>query len=71
MITYSANNRKEQKMKHRLVIKTSKTPEPDSIFSMKKMKPRQIRRFLSSTTHPVLVLGTSVIGITIEEIKDN
>ena len=58
-------------MKHRLVIKTSKTPEPDSIFSMKKMKPRQIRRLLSSTTRPVLVLGTSVIGITIEEVKDN
>lgn len=58
-------------MKHRLVIKTSKTPEPDSIFSMKKMKPRQIRKLFSSTTRPVLVLGASVIGITIEEIKDN
>lgn len=71
MMTYPANNRKERKMKHRLVIKTSKTPEPDSIFSMKKMKPRQIRKLLSSTTRPVLVLGASVAGITIEEIKDN
>ena len=58
-------------MKHKLVIKTSKTPEPGSIFSMKKMKPRQIRKLLSSTTRPVLVLGTSVIGITIEEISES
>ena len=59
-------------MKHKLIVKISKTPE-NGIVAMKKIKVRNnlFKRLFSSTTRPILILGDTVKGITIEEVPES
>ena len=57
-------------MKHKLIVKVSKTPEPNGVVAVKKTKVRRclLDRLFGTADKTILVLGDSVAGISIEEI---
>ena len=59
-------------MKHKLIVKVSKTPEPNGVVAVKKTKVRRrlLDRLFGTVNKTILVLGDSVAGISIEEIPE-
>ena len=59
-------------MKHKLIVKVSKTPEPNGVVAVKKTKVsnRLLNKLFGSTEKTILVLGDSVVGVSICESKE-
>lgn len=60
------------KTKHKLVVKVSKTPEPNGVVAVKKSKVRNrlLNKLFGSTNKTILVLGDSVVGVSIYENEE-
>lgn len=59
-------------MKHKLIVKVSKTPEPNGVVAVKKTKVRRrlLDRLFGTSNKTILVLGDSVEGISIVEVPE-
>ena len=59
-------------MKHKLIVKVSKTPEPNGVVAVKKTKVRRrlLDRLFGTANKTILVLGDSITGISIEEVQE-
>lgn len=59
-------------MKHKLIVKVSKTPEPNGVVAVKKARIRRrlLNKLFGTANKTVLVLGNSVEGISIVEIPE-
>ena len=56
----------------RLKIKVSKTPEPNGVVAVKKtrIRNRLLNKLFGTTNKTILVLGDSVVGVSICEVKE-
>ena len=59
-------------MKHKIIVKVSKTPEPNGVVAVKKapLRRRLLEKLFGTSNKTVLVLGDSVEGISIVEIPE-
>ena len=59
-------------MKHKLKVSVSKTPDPNGVVAVKKVKVRNrlLNKLFGCTNKTILVLGDSVVGVTICEIPE-
>lgn len=59
-------------MKHKLIVKVSKTPEPNGVVAVKKTRIRRrlLDKLFGTANKTVLVLGDSVEGISIVEVPE-
>lgn len=60
------------KTKHKLVVKVSKTPEPNGVVAVKKtrIKNRLLKKLFGTSNKTVLVLGDSVVGVSVYEVPE-
>ena len=59
-------------MKHKLIVKVSKTPEPNGVVAVKKtrIKDRLLKKLFGTSNKTVLVLGDSVEAISLLEMNE-
>ena len=59
-------------MKHKHIVKVSKTPEPNGVVAVKKTRIRRrlLDKLFGTANKTVLVLGDSVEGISIVEVQE-